>query len=100
LGFFFWQYWSFELSAYSLWRQALYCLNHASNPFLLWLFWRQGLAFCPGWPGPLSSYLCFPPLLGWQVCSTVPSFFSVEMGHFCPRWHETITLQIFGLPSR
>jgi hypothetical protein len=30
------------------------------QPFLLWLFWRQGLAFCPGQP-KLGSYPFQPP---------------------------------------
>jgi hypothetical protein len=30
------------------------------QPFLLWLFWRSGLTFCPGHPGSWSAYLMLP----------------------------------------
>jgi hypothetical protein len=39
-------------------------LCHTSKPFLLWLFLRQGLTFCPGRPRAWSSYLCFPKQAG------------------------------------
>jgi hypothetical protein len=32
--------------------------------FLLWLFWRLGLTFCPGWPGPQSFYFRFCCIAG------------------------------------
>jgi hypothetical protein len=53
----------------------------ATHPalFLLWLFWRQGLIFCPGWPGLWSSYTschCWDD----RHASLLPVFFSVEMG--------------------
>jgi hypothetical protein len=60
-------------------RQVLYHLSHASSPFL-WLFLRNGLTFCLGWPGPRSFFLCFPQKLGWQVCITRPSFFCWDGG--------------------
>jgi hypothetical protein len=32
------------------------------------------LLFCPGLPGPRSSYLWSPPSLGWQAHATIPSY--------------------------
>jgi hypothetical protein len=56
------------------------------QPFLFWLFWREGLTFCPGQPGPWYSIWHVPPLLGWQSCSTIFSFFLL-------RWSFTNLLQ-------
>jgi hypothetical protein len=46
------------------------------QPFLLWWFWRWGLAFCPGWTRLQSSYFT----VGWQGCNTTPSFFPSRWG--------------------
>jgi hypothetical protein len=49
--FFFFEVLGFELRAS---RFSLPPESHL-QPFLLWLFWRQDLAFCPGHPGLPSS---------------------------------------------
>jgi hypothetical protein len=64
-------------------------------PFLLWVFWRQCITFCPGWPGP-QSYLCFLLRLGWQACATLLSFFCwIRISRtFCLDWPGTGILPI------
>jgi hypothetical protein len=51
----------FELRALCFLAVALQ-LEPYFQPFVLWLLWRQGLIFCPGWPGPQSSYFRLPVL--------------------------------------
>jgi hypothetical protein len=57
LFFFFWSDMGFELRAYLLGKQSTTWAIR--QHFLPWLFLRQGLTLCLGWPGPWS-YLCFP----------------------------------------
>jgi hypothetical protein len=45
------------------------------QPFLLCLFQRYGLTFAQASLDCDCPILCFLPLLGWQVCTTIPSFF-------------------------
>jgi hypothetical protein len=47
---------------FALARQMLYHLRHASNLFLLWLFWTEGLIFCLGWSRLWSSYFISPDI--------------------------------------
>jgi hypothetical protein len=49
----------FEFRASNLLGRWSIALSHAASSFFLWLFWRQGLAFCPGLPALWSSYLRF-----------------------------------------
>jgi hypothetical protein len=62
-------------------------LEPCTQPFLLWLYWRQGFAFCLGWPGLWLSYFMLPaswhnrctqeyPAIGWEGV----------FGTFCQDW--------------
>jgi hypothetical protein len=60
-------------------RQALYHFRHIFIPFSVY-FGDRLLVFCPGWPGPLSSYVRLPATVaGMTDTHRHPSFFSVEM---------------------
>jgi hypothetical protein len=45
-------------------RQSLYHLSHASSPFCSGYFWRFGLTFYPGLPGPQISCLILLAIAG------------------------------------
>jgi hypothetical protein len=47
--------------------------------FLLWLFWRQGLAFYPDRPGKQSSYFMLPTIAG-MICICHHIQLLTEMG--------------------
>jgi hypothetical protein len=72
-------------------------LEPSLQPFLLWLFWRCGLTFCSGWPGPWSSYFLLPAIARMTGNHNQAQFFSVQMGchkFFCPGWPRTVLLLI------
>jgi hypothetical protein len=56
----------FELRASSLLRQVLYHLSHTCSPFCFSYFSDRSQVFCPGWPGPKSSYYasCIGGMIG------------------------------------
>jgi hypothetical protein len=58
--------------------QTLYCLNHPSSPFCSGYFRDRVSIFALVGLEPLSSYFMFP--LGWQVDTTMPSFFLLRWG--------------------
>jgi hypothetical protein len=62
------------------WKAGAQPFEPGPQPFLLWLFWRQGLTFCPGHPGPWSSYFKLPLVAGIQTHATMPSFFPLRWG--------------------
>jgi hypothetical protein len=77
-------------------RQALYPLSHTSNPFLLWLFWRQGVVLCPGWPGPWSFCFMLPAVAGIIGVHT-PTSFLLRWGvsqTFCLGWPTAMMFPI------
>jgi hypothetical protein len=48
--------------------------------FLLWLIWKQGgFIFCPGQPGPQSSYFTLPVLAGMTGVCHHTQLFSIEV---------------------
>jgi hypothetical protein len=64
---------------------------------LLCLFWRQGLTFCPGQPGPWSPYFILPTIAGMRVTCLHTQPISTEMGsceHFLLDWPGTAVLPI------
>jgi hypothetical protein len=83
-------------NSFMLARQALYCLSHASS------------SFCSGYFGDRfslfvltsldhNSILSFLLSLGWQLCTTTPSFFLLRWGShktFCWGWTRTMMLLI------
>jgi hypothetical protein len=75
-------------------RQVLYWLRHIS---MFWLFWSQGLAFCPGWPELQFFYFRLPTIAGMTGTQHHTQLFSLEMGShklFCPGWLRTMILPI------
>jgi hypothetical protein len=90
-----WQYWGLN-SGLCLARHVLYNLSHIPSPFFLWLFWRKGLAFCSGLPGPWSSYIRLPIKVEMTgKCHHTQLL--VEMGillTFCLGWPGTIIFLI------
>jgi hypothetical protein len=57
---------------------------------LLWVSWRWGLAFCPGWPGWWSSYFKLPAVAGWKAHTATPAFF---------HWDGVLQTFLHGLSS-
>jgi hypothetical protein len=66
--------------------------------FLWWLLWWQGLTFCPGWPGPWSSYDPNSTVSEMTVMRHHAQLFVVQMGvsHklFCLAWPGTTIFPI------
>jgi hypothetical protein len=58
--------------------QVLYHLSNVSSLFGCRYFSNRVSCFCPGWPGPSSSYLCFP--CSWDDRHTMPSFYKLRWG--------------------
>jgi hypothetical protein len=87
----------FEFRA--LW--VLYHLSHTFSPFCS-VSWRYSLIFCPGVPGPHSSYFRLSSAAGMTVSPPHPAFF-IEMGFqellFCPGLPGTSVLLHLSLPS-
>jgi hypothetical protein len=67
------------------------------QPFLLWLFWKYSLAFCPGGPGSRAFYFRLPVIIGMTGMHYHSQFyFSIEMGScelFCLSCSGTTILQ-------
>jgi hypothetical protein len=63
---------------------------------LLWLFWRQSLAFYSRWSGPRPSYFSLPTVAGMTGTHHQAQIFSIVMGlaNFCPSWPWTEILPI------
>jgi hypothetical protein len=63
---------TFYLSVFDntgIWTQSFviarqYSTTKVMPQVILWLFWRQGLAFCPHLPGPRPSYFSPPVIAG------------------------------------
>jgi hypothetical protein len=72
----FWWDWGLNSELSYLVAGALSLEPHL-QPFSLWLFWRQGLAFCPSWPGLQPSRFMLPLLI--QQALPCP-LFSIEIG--------------------
>jgi hypothetical protein len=56
-------------------KEALYHLSHVSSPFALVVLEVGSHFFVQASLDYNSPILYFPPSLGWQACSTMPSFF-------------------------
>jgi hypothetical protein len=87
-----------------VWPQSRLSTSLATfcQPFVLWLFWRWGLAFCPGWPGPWPSYFILPTRA--EVRSSWSSFFLLKRSltsffFFLPRLAGNCNLPNLSLPS-
>jgi hypothetical protein len=55
-------------------RQALYCWSNASSSFCFGYLGGSALPFARAGLNHYLPSLRFPPLLGWQLCSTMPQY--------------------------
>jgi hypothetical protein len=78
---------------FTLMRQALYCLR-CSSKLLLWLFWRWGLTFWPGWPGLWSFYFELPALAGMTPHTPFSPYWNRVSRTFCTHLSWTMILLV------
>jgi hypothetical protein len=86
--FFFGLVFFFFFGITGVWTQAGPLLSHTCSLFALiivavWSHFAQASLDC-------DPILCFPLLLGWQVCATMPSFFF--------HWNEVLETYSLGWP--
>jgi hypothetical protein len=75
---------------------GLYHLSHTSSVFLLWYFGDRVLLFAQVSLDHDPPILLIPLLLGWQACTTMPSFFLLRWcltNFFCSSWSGTARYQ-------
>jgi hypothetical protein len=75
-----------ELGASWLWSRC-YTTWVMSPAFVLWLFWRYRLDFCPGQPGPWSCYFTLPTVsVLTGVCHWAQLLVEVGESYELPSW--------------
>jgi hypothetical protein len=66
--------------------------------FMLWLFWRWDLTFCPGQPWPWSFYFKLPTFTGMTDAYHHTQLFSIKMGvlktYFFLGWPGVVSLSV------